>query len=136
MAFGPLNTYDHECPGRSRYVGTTTVSLKQQLRHLRYWAVNHPSEHAREILVERANEMAIEITRRENRPSRPRYVGTTTDSLKQQLKHLRYWAVNHPSEDTRETLVERANEMVIEITWREDNFFYFHGPENLDLQPR
>jgi hypothetical protein len=80
--------------------------------------------------------MAIEITRRENRPSRPRYVGTTTDSLKQQLKHLRYWAVNHPSEDTRETLVERANEMVIEITWREDNFFYFHGPENLDLQPR
>ena len=70
------------------------------------------------------------------RPRRPRYIGTTTDSLRQQLKHLRYWAVNHPSEHAREKLVERANEMVIEITWREDRFYFFHGMENLDLQPR
>jgi len=128
--------YDHECPSRSRYAGTTTDSLKQQLNNLRYWAVNHPSEHARETFVERANEMAIEITRRENRPRRPRYVGTTTDSLKQQLRFLRYWAENHHSEDTRGTLVERANEMVIEITWREDCLFYFRDPLDLDLQPR
>jgi len=70
-------------------------------------------------------------------PGRPRYEETTSIyRLRQQLGHLRYWVENHPSEDARETLVERVNEMVIEITWREDKFFYEVGPLDLDLQPR